>query len=145
MSLDQTVSELREEVSQLRKMMFFAATALLVGLMLWNLSAWSPASSANPAKAVRIFDDMLGSRDNLPILTKAVIAYSNAADGWLPIAIIVSFTAVAWSLMSLYKHNSKFMLIAVIAASLLCAHRVIISLSVSLPLMTLIEGINERP
>jgi hypothetical protein len=144
MSLDQTVSELRDEISQLRKMMFIAATALLVGLLLSNLSMWSPGSQLNPVRAERVFVDMLGSRDNLPVLTKMVFAYSSAAGGWLPIAMIISFTAAAWSLMSLNKRNTRFIWIAIIAALFLCAHWAIVSVAVNLPLMAIIEGINEK-
>ncbi|MCE9520439.1 MAG: hypothetical protein K8R87_12910 [Verrucomicrobia bacterium] len=144
MSLDQTVGELREEISQLRRMMFIAATALLVGLMLWNLSMWNPGNLWGPMRAERIFEDMLGSQDNLPDLTKMVLKYCRAANGWLPIAMIVSFTAVAWSLMSIYKHKSMFMLIAIIAAFILCAHRGLIALAIEMPLMHIIQGINGK-
>jgi hypothetical protein len=144
MSLDQTVSELRQEIAELRRALFIGASALLAGLMLWNLSLFLVPSLSSIPRLGMLFEDMFGSRDKLPELTKFVFVYSRIADGVLPPAIIVSFTAVAWSLMSLNRRNGRFLWIAMIAAFLLILHHAIIKLAVESPLIQLMVGLRER-
>ena len=140
MDQSDTVGELRREIAGLRFGLFLTATVVLLALALWNLFvAW------NIPKYEKIFEDMLGSRDKLPDLTKWVIGYARFGGNLMPFAAIGSFVLITWSVMLLTRHSWRFMLVAVFAIIGLTLHGLIITVAVNIPLMQIIQGINEHP
>lgn len=140
MDQSDTVGELRREIAGLRLGLFLAATVLLVALALWNLVVvWQIP------KYEKIFEDMLGSRDNLPELTKWVIEYARLGGNLMPFAAIGSFVLITWSTMLLTRHSWKFMLVAVFAIIGLTLHGLVITVAMNSPLMQIIHRINEHP
>jgi hypothetical protein len=140
MDQSDTVSELRREVAGLRFGLFLTATVILGALALWNLFV-----AFNIPKYEKIFEDMLGSRDKLPVITKWVVDYARLGGGQLmPIAVVGAFSLGAWSVMLLTRHSWKFMLVAILAVIGLTLHGLVITAAMQFPLMQIIQGINEH-
>ncbi len=136
----ETIHQLRREVVGLRFGIFLISTAVLGAFALVNLIAvlYIP-------KFEKIFEDMLGSRDKLPELTKWVIGYARVGGNLMPLVVIGSFVLIAWSVMLLTRHTWKFMLVTMFAVSGLILHGLVITMALNLPLLQIIQGINEHP
>lgn len=139
MDQTETISELRREVAGMRFGLFLVATGGLIALALWNVFA-----IGNIPRMEKIFEDMLGSRDKLPELTKWIIGYGRAGAGLMPIVVVGFLTVISWSVMLLMRHTWKFLLVAIVAALLLTVHGQIIGTGLNMPLMQIIQGINEH-
>jgi len=139
MDQSDTVSELRREVAGLRLGLFLTATVILVALAFWNLFV-----VFNIPKYEKVFEDMLGSRDKLPELTKWVIGYARLGGNLMPLAAVGAFSLGAWSVMLLTRHSWKFMLVAILAIIGLILHGLAITAAMQFPLMQIIQGINEH-
>jgi hypothetical protein len=137
MDQSDTVSELRREVAGLRFGLFLTATVVLLSFALLNLLVvW------NIPKYEKIFEDMLGSRDKLPELTKWVIGYGRLGGNLMPFAAIVSFVLITWSVMLLTRHSWRFMLVAIFAVFGLILHGLAITVALNMTLVQIIQGIN---
>jgi hypothetical protein len=139
MDQSEAVNALRREVAGLRFGIFLTATVLLAALAVWNIFvAWTIP------KYEKIFEDMLGSRDKLPALTKMVIDYARLGGNLMPIAAVGAFAVGSWSMMLLMRHSWRFMLVALLAIIALILHGFIITVAINSPMIQIVEGINAR-
>lgn len=137
MSLDQTVNELRNEIAAIYFALFISASIVLAVLILLNLITVFGIS-----RYEKVFEDMLGSRDKLPDLTKLVIGYGRLAYGYMPVAILVSFGLIAWSLMMQWRRGCGFLWVAIVAVTLLSLHLYVVKQALQLPLVQIIQSIS---
>ena len=136
----ETISELRREVAGLRFGIFLGATVVMASFAFLNLIA-----VLSIPKFEKIFEDMLGSRDKLPELTKWVFVYGGWGGNLMPFVAISSFALITWSVMLLTRHSWRYILVAVFAVFGLILHGLVITMALYLPLIQIIQGIGSRP
>ncbi len=118
---------------------FGFSIGLLMLLLVWNLVV-----SYLIPKFDKIFGDMIGPRNNLPMLTNWVIGYGKALWGTLPFVVVFLFFGGAWVIMGGMRASRKFLLVAFVANVVLMAHAMVLTLSFFLPLATMVQDINAR-
>src|SRR5687768_9789350 len=92
--------DLQRQVSRLR----FTVIALL-GCTLLFLSLTNLALVMLAPRFELIFDEMLGSRDKLPALTKLVLNYATWFGGVIPYAVILAVPAVCFALVLAFRRS----------------------------------------
>lgn len=139
MEQDSTISDLRREVAGLRFGLFLMMLGVVGLFALANLYA-----IACLPRYEKIFEDMLGSRDKLPELTKFFLGYGRAGGGLLPYALLFSGCAVTFAIMNWMRKSWRFMLVGIVAIILLIIHATLLGFSLNMPLIQIIQGINEK-
>lgn len=139
MEQDSTVSDLRREVAGLRFGLFLMMLGLVAFVGLANLYA-----VVGLPRYEKIFEDMLGSKDKLPELTKLIFTYSRAGGGLLPYAVVFSLCALAFALMNWTRKSWRFMLVGMLVILLLGMHAIMLGVSMNMPLIQIIQGINDK-
>ncbi len=140
MDQDQTIGDLRREVAGLRFGLFLLMLGLVAFVGLANFYA-----VVGLPRYEKIFEDMLGSRDKLPELTKWVFVYGGWGGNLMPFVAISSFALITWSVMLLTRHSWRYILVAVFAVFGLILHGLVITMALYLPLIQIIQGIGSRP
>lgn len=126
---------LQGEVKALRLMIVLMVTFILVGLMVGNMFAVFQIP-----KMEKIFEEMLGDRNKLPELTKAVISYGRL--GLLPLAM-VSIVPVSTSVIYvLFRKALWAQVFVTLVIFFLILHWVVIAFALRIPLLQIIQGVN---
>jgi hypothetical protein len=137
---DDDLAALRGEVGVLRTMVSLFFLLVLLTLLGLNLTLlWKVPQSE------KIFEDMLGSKDKLPELTKAVLGYVKLGGNLWPM-LFVLFPTIVCCVLVLSRRS--IMIRAVVPAlwmGFLVLHYMVVSVAVQSPMMQIIEGISGGP
>ena len=131
---------LQREVKALRLMSVLLVSLVLFGLMLGNLFAVFQIP-----KVEKVFEELLGDRNKLPMLSKWVISYGRLGGLMLPLALVA---VVPVSTSVIYVLFRKTLWAQVFAASVilfLTAHWVVIYVAMQIPLLQIIQGVQTAP
>jgi len=139
MEQDSAIGDLRREVAGLRFGIFLGIVVILALLTLANLF-----SITFIPRYEKIFEDMLGSTSKLPELTKWIIGYGRAGNGLLPYALVFSCFALGVAIMNWMRKSWTFILVGIVTFLLLGLHMIVLNLACNMPLIQIIQGINEK-
>lgn len=132
-------SALHREVKALRLMIVLMVTFILIGLMLGNIFAVFQIP-----KMEKIFEEMLGDKNKLPMLTKWVLSYGRLGGMMLPLALTVVVPVSTSVIYVLFRKTLWAQVFAAVVILFLIFHWVVIAVALQIPLLQLMQGINER-
>jgi hypothetical protein len=130
---------LHREVKALRLMIVLMVTFILVGLMFGNLFAVFQIP-----KMERVFEEMLGDRRKLPMLTQWVISYGRLGGMMLPLALMVVVPVSTCVTYVLFRKTLWAQIFAALVILFLIFHWAVLGLALQSPLLQIIQGINEK-
>jgi hypothetical protein len=133
------LQDLRRQVARLR----FTVVALL-GCALLFLALANLALITLAPRFELIFEEMLGSKNKLPALTKLVINYTQWFGGVIPYGVIVGVPSLCFALVLVFRKSIVPVIVSVAVMLLMIVHAPIIVLALFLPLIQIISGIGER-
>ena len=134
------LATLRKEVASLRTMISLFFLLVLLTLLSLNLSLlWKIPQSE------RIFEDMLGSRDKLPELTKAVLGYARLGGNLWPMLLLLFPTIACCFLVLSWRSMIMRAVIPALWMGFLVLHYIVVSVAIQSPMMEIIQGISEGP
>jgi hypothetical protein len=133
------LDDLRREVGQIRFVMIMLLCVALAFFTLINLAALTAVP-----RFERIFEEMLGSRDKLPMLTKLVVNFSRLGGGLVPYALTALIPAMAMLGLVLGARTRVMPVLCLLVMLFLVISWVVVTTSMFLPLITIIEGVGER-
>lgn len=131
--------DLRKEIAQLRAMFLLLITIGLLVLMIGNL-----VSVFQLPHAEKVFTDMLGSPDKLPVLTRHVLEYGRMQGGQVAIIAVTAVPVLTLLFLFVMRRSFAVVVVAGVVMSLLVAHWMVISTAVKEPMQQIIQGITAE-
>ena len=128
--------DLRKEIAQLRSMFLLLITIGLLTLMCGNLVALFQLP-----RSEKIFTDMLGSLDKLPLLTRQVLDYGRLQGGQVAIIAVTALPVLTLLFLFVFRRSSAMVVFAGVIMVLLVAHWLVIATAIREPMQQIITGI----
>jgi hypothetical protein len=132
--------QLRQELKAMRLMIVLMVCFVLLGLLLGNLYAVFQIS-----KMERIFEEMLGDKNKLPMLTRWVIFYGRLGGTLLPFALTAIVPVSTCGIYMVFRKTRWAQVFAALVVLFLISHWVVITLAMQIPLLQIVQGINSAP
>jgi len=130
---------LQREVKALRLMIVLLVTFILMGLMLGNLLAVFQIP-----KMEKIYEEMLGDKRKLPMLTQWILSYGRLGGMMLPLALMVVVPVSTSVMYVLFRKTLWAQVLAALVILFLIFHWAVLGLALQSPLLQIIQGINEK-
>lgn len=133
------ILHLRKEIGQIRFVM-----VLLLGVGLLFLTLVNLAAIATIPRFEKIFEEMLGSPAKLPQLTRMIVFYGRLGGGLAPYALMLMVPALAMLGLVLGSRTRVMPILCVLVMAFQAIHWAVLSLSMYLPLIAIIQGVGEK-
>lgn len=131
--------DLRREIAQLRAMFLLLITLGMLVLMVGNLVAVFQLPHME-----KVFLDMLGTPDKLPVLTRHVLDYGRMQGGQVAIITVTAVPVLTLLFLFVFRRTFAIVVVAGLVMTLLVAHWMVISTAVKEPMQRIIQGITAE-
>lgn len=131
--------DLRRQVSRLRLDVLILLGCALLFLALTNLALIALAPNFE-----LVFEEMLGSKDRLPALTRLMLDYAKWFGGFVPYGVVVGLPSLCFVLVLVFQRSIYPMLLTLAVMLLMIIHAPLMIVALFLPLIQITTAMGER-